>query len=136
MSLMQRFEEFQPTKTMLAWVCAGAVVLTVGLGFTVGGWVTGGTAQEMAANAAEESRAQLAAAVCVENFLSARNAQSQLTELKGIDSSFRQRQFIEEGNWAVMPDSESASRRAASLCAEMLSEWEVTEPAEDEIIEH
>ena len=138
-SLTQRWEEFRPTKTMLMWACIGSVAATVALGFTLGGWVTGGTAHGMASDAADEARAELAAAVCMEEFLASANAPAQLAELKGIDSSFRQRQFIEQGNWALMPDRDSASRQAAARCAEMLAEWEP--PADsaapaDEIIEH
>lgn len=134
--LRERWEAFQPTKTMLAWSCVGAVVATIVVGFTWGGWVTGGTAQEMAEDAGDQGRAELAASICVENFLAERNAQTQLTELKDLDSSFRQRQFVEEGDWALMPDQDSASRQAASRCAELLANFEVGEPTEEATIEH
>jgi hypothetical protein len=137
-SLTQRWEQFQPTKTMLMWACVGSVVATIAVGFTFGGWVTGGTAQEMASTAGDEARAELAAAVCMENFLASADARTQLAELKDIDNAFRQRQFIEGGEWALMPDRDSVNRRAAAKCAEMLAEWEPTDTADpiSEIIEH
>lgn len=131
--LFQKVEQFQPTKPMLFWSCVGSVIATIVVGFAWGGWVTGGTAQEMAATAADEGRAELAAVICVEKFLAAPNSTAQLTELKGTDSSYRQRQFIEKGKWAIMPDREAATRQAASLCADRLVEWQPAETPNDNI---
>lgn len=136
-TLTQRWEELQPTKTVLLWSCVGSVAATIAIGFTLGGWVTGGTAQQEALAASDEARYELAAVICVENFLASPNARTQLVDLKEIDSSFRQRQFIEEGNWAVMPDREAGARQAAAQCAAMLSELdEPFETASEELVEH
>ena len=43
MSLSKRFEEFQPSKALWFWSTAGAVVLTMVVGFTAGGWVIDGS---------------------------------------------------------------------------------------------
>ena len=56
--------------------------------------------------------------------MAAPDAQAQLTALKAIDSSYRQRQFIEAGGWAAMPDMDEAARQAADLCAKALSDLE------------
>lgn len=129
-SIRQRWDELQPTKTILVWSCIGSVIVALIVGFNFGGWVTGGTARGMAATAGAESRTALASAVCVENFLAAPDAVDRLAELKAIDSGFRQRQFIEEGGWAVMPDSGTgqSARQAADLCAKILA---VLEPEDD-----
>ena len=103
------------------------------VGFTWGGWVTGGTAQDMAQTAGDESRYELASVICAEKFLAAPNAQAQLAELKAIDSSYRQRQFIEEGGWAVMPSKEEATRQAADLCAKVLTNLAPETPAESQL---
>ena len=129
-SLQQRWNDLQPSKTMLFWSCAGSVVVALIVGFTWGGWVTGGTARDMAATAGDESRWELASVICVEKFLAAPDAQAQLVELKAIDSSYRQRQFIEAGGWAVMPEQEEAARQATDLCAKVLANLELEEPAE------
>ena len=42
-SVGQRWSEAQPTKTV-AWCCVASAVLTMIVGFSWGGWVTGGTA--------------------------------------------------------------------------------------------
>jgi hypothetical protein len=131
-SIQQRWNELQPSKTMLVWSCLGSVVVALIVGFTWGGWVTGGTARDMAATAGDESRWELASVICVEKFLAAPDAQAQLVELKAIDSSYRQRQFIEEGGWAVMPSKDEATRQAADLCAKVLANLEPDAPTEAE----
>jgi hypothetical protein len=131
-SIQQRWNELQPSKTMLVWSCLGSVVVALVVGFTWGGWVTGGTARDMAETAGDESRWELASVICVEKFLAAPDAQAQLVALKAIDSSYRQRQFIEEGGWAVMPSKDEATRQAADLCAKVLINLELEAPTEAE----
>jgi hypothetical protein len=123
-SFSQRFEEYRPSKTVLFWSCAACVVLTMIVGFTWGGWVTGGTAQEMAEEAKETTTQQLAAALCVERFMSAQDVGVQLASLKEITSSYRQSEFIEDGGWATLPGAEEANAEGADLCAERLAEME------------
>ncbi|MGH6897438.1 MAG: hypothetical protein ACREJ5_12980 [Geminicoccaceae bacterium] len=120
--MSQRFEDYRPSKTVLFWSCAGCIVATLILGFTWGGWVTGGTAQEMAEDAAETAAAQVAAAVCVKNFMQAGDARLQLTSLKEISSSWQRENFIEEGGWAIVAGEEYDE--AAEVCAEQLMEME------------
>jgi hypothetical protein len=134
-SIQQRWNDLQPTKTMLFWSCAGSVVAALVVGFTWGGWVTGGTARDMSASAGDQSRYELASVICVERFLAAPDATVQLAELKAIDSSFRQRQFIEDGGWATMPSRDSAARQAADLCAKVLAALEIEELDADGEIE-
>ncbi len=129
-SIQQRWNELQPSKTMLVWSCLGSVAVALVVGFTWGGWVTGGTARDMAETAGDESRWELASVICVEKFLAAPDAQAQLVALKAIDSSYRQRQFIEEGGWAVMPSKDEATRQAADLCAKVLANLEPDAPTE------
>jgi hypothetical protein len=128
-SIQQRWSDLQPSKTMLFWSCAGSVVVALVVGFTWGGWVTGGTAQKMATAYGDTSRYELASVICVERFLEAPDARAQLTALKAIDSSYRQRQFIEEGGWATMPSRDKAARQTADLCAKVLSNLEPEEAA-------
>jgi len=130
-SLRQRWEQFRPSKTMLFWSAAGAAVVAIVIGFSWGGWVTGGTARDMAQDASEDTYAQLAAAVCVARFTAAPDAREQLVALKRISSSYRQRDFIEEGGWATMPGSESADRDATRLCVEELSKMELPQQARE-----
>ena len=119
-SLPQRWAQLQVSKTALFWSCAGVAVATMIVGFTVGGWATGGTAAKMAEDAASRAQAELAAAICVERFAGAPQSQVQLVALRDIDSSMRQRTFIADGGWATMPGMERPNSAAAGLCAERL----------------
>ena len=117
-SMSERFQEYHPSKTVLLWSCAGSIAATMIIGFTWGGWVTGGTAEEMAADAADQARAETAAAVCVEEFMQQADAGVQLASLKEISSSWGREDFVEEGGWAMIADKEYAD--AAEFCAERL----------------
>jgi hypothetical protein len=108
-----RFQDYRPSKTALFWSCSACIVATMIVGFTWGGWVTGGSAWEMADEAAEQTRAQVAAAVCVETLMAAADARPQLVSLKETTSSWQQESFIEDGGWAVPIRSTTARPRSA-----------------------
>lgn len=118
-SFGKRWGEYRPSKTSWFWSCVGFVVLTMIVGFTWGGWVTGGTATEMAERAAEQGRAELAAAICVERFWEAPDAQAQVAALKE-ESTWRQGDFIENGGWVTLAGMAKAVPEAGDLCAERL----------------
>ena len=125
-NLRGRFEQYQASKTVLFWACAGSVIVATVVGFTWGGWTTGGSARDMAENAAAQGRQEVAAVVCVDRFMAAPDAGVQLTALKEISSSYQRDKFVQEGGWAtVMPDSSRDDREAAELCADALVEREV-----------
>ena len=130
-SLGRRWSDLQPSKTMLVWSCAGSVALALVVGFTWGGWVTGGTARDMAKDAGDASRYELASVICAENFMAAADARAQLIALKSIDSAYGQRQFIDDGGWATMPGKEKAARQTAAICADVLAKIEVSAVAPD-----
>ena len=83
-SLQQRWNNYRPTKEQTLWTAVGCIIATLVLGFGLGGWVTGGTAQKMAAEAAATSRHELAAAVCAEEFMRAADSRATLEKLKGL----------------------------------------------------
>ena len=131
-SIGQRWDELQPSKAMVAWACVATVAVTLVVGFGWGGWVTGGTAREMAADASAEARGQLAAAICAEGFMAAPDAAVQLAALKEIGNAYQRRRFVQDGGWAVMPGSDSPDRRAVALCAEDLAAREIEQTASAE----
>ena len=111
-TLSQRCKDYQASKRVLFWACAGSVVLATVIGFSWGGWVTGGSARELAADAAAQARQELAAVVCVDRFMAASDAHVQLTALQEIESSYAQTKFVQDGGWAtIMPASSTAERR-------------------------
>jgi hypothetical protein len=123
-SLGQRWEASRPTKTALFWSCVGCVAATMIVGFTWGGWTTGGTARSMAQDAALSSRNELAAGVCVDRFRAAGDASAQLVALKAL-GSWDRGSFVEKGGWAAMPDKVAPGKGAARLCVDKLAALEV-----------
>lgn len=119
-----RWREYRASKTALFWSCVACIVLTMIVGFTWGGWVTGGTAAEMAAQAREQGRAKLAAAVCVDRFMGASDARAQLASLKET-STWQQDDFVEDGGWVTLPGMDEPVADAAGLCAEQLADMEL-----------
>jgi hypothetical protein len=115
----QRLETYRPSKAVLGWCCVLSVIATMIVGFSWGGWVTGGTAQQNAAKAATEARAELAASICVDRFGKGPDAAGKLVALKATDS-WKRRQFLEEGGWVTLPGLDKPIDGAAALCAESL----------------
>jgi hypothetical protein len=66
----------------------------------------------------------------------------QLTALKGMERSYQQSKFVEEGGWALIvpastpPDRKAGAddRKAAALCAEELAEREIPTPGKAALI--
>jgi hypothetical protein len=125
-TLTKRFDDYQPSKTVLFWGMVGAAILTMTLGFGWGGWVTGGTADQMAAKAATSARAELAADVCVDRFAKLPDAPAKLVSLKAVDS-WKRSQVIEEGGWVTLPGTEKPVAEAAELCAKRLVDTKAAE---------
>lgn len=120
-SLGTRWDEYRPSKRMWFWSSAAFVVATVAVGFSWGGWVTGGTAARMAADAAYGARAQLAAAACVSRFEDSPDAAAQLAALKKA-YSYQRSNLVEDNGWVTMPGSDRPVSGAARICAEKIVE--------------
>ena len=108
---------------------AGAVA-TIVIGFSWGGWVTGGSVRAMTDKAAQSAHQELAAAVCSNRFAASPDAHTQLATLKGITSSYQRGKFVEDGGWAVMPGATDADRQDANACADGLLKLELPPLAE------
>ena len=127
--IADRWSEFRPSKPMGFWSMAGAAVATMIVGFTVGGWTTGGSAQTMADVAARDAKAELASAICVEKFLTETSAAENLARLKD-QSTYQQDDFIEEGGWVTLVGIDTTVPGAADLCADELVALESLPPRE------
>ncbi len=123
-SLRERWSDYRPTKTQTFWIAVGGIVATLIIGFGPGGWVTGGTAQELVSDAASSARHELATAVCVEEFMHAAGAGAQLEKLQ--KANFYERdELVAAGGWATMPDRNEPNTGVASMCASKLAEGNV-----------
>ena len=114
-SYRQRWDKARATKKVVFWAIIGAIVLTVIVGFSWGGWMTGGTAQKMT-NDAVTQRLSL---ICVGQFNQDPQKDQKLTELK--DTSFYQRDdYVKEQGWATMPGETNPISNVADGCAKQL----------------
>lgn len=120
----QRWAEYRPSKTALFWSCVAISVLTIVIGFNWGGWVTGGTAQEMV----QEGRKDLAATFCVQEFLADPDATAQHVSLMET-GSWQRDDFIQKGGWAELPELDRPITGVADLCADKLADIEVSATA-------
>jgi hypothetical protein len=119
--IQQRWESYRPTKTHTFWIAAGCVAATLVLGFGLGGWVSGGTAQKRIEEAATNARQELATSICVEEFMQAKDANATLAKI--MEASWYERgELVAKGGWATMPDRKEPNSAVATMCAEKLAE--------------
>lgn len=119
--LIQRWEDFRPTKVQAFWTAVICVVATLIIGFGPAGWVTGGTAQALADETAATKYQGLAAAVCAEEFMRAADARKRLTKLKELQW-YERDDLVAAGGWATMPGENEANTVVAEICANSLAE--------------
>jgi alpha/beta superfamily hydrolase len=99
---------------------AGAIALAI-MGFTWGGWVTGGNAQKLAKNYAETAVVAALLPICIDKFRHAAAAPAKLAEMKQIGYSWEQAKFVENGGWATTAGSTEPNSAVAKACAEALT---------------
>jgi hypothetical protein len=101
------------------WGAVGGAIALAIVGFTWGGWVTGGTAQAQAQERADTAVANALAPICADRFMHDANASGHLVELNKA-SSWERASLVEKGGWAVLPGSTTAASGVARACAEIL----------------
>ena len=118
-NISTRWKNIEPTKNFVFWACVSCIVITIFVGFRWGGWVTGGTALEMAENAANEARIELAVASCVARFGKGADVDGRLAKLKKTES-WKRGSYIEKAGWVTPAGTEDPVADAGSRCAELL----------------
>lgn len=116
-SYSERWKNVRPTKTIVFGIAVGAIILTMIVGFNWGGWVTGGTAQEMTNDAV----AQRLSLICVEQFNQDPQRDEKLTELQDT-RSYQRDEYVTEQGWATMPGEAKPDRNVADGCAKLIVE--------------
>jgi hypothetical protein len=115
----QRWSEARPTKTHLFWACVATAVLTMIVGFSWGGWVTGGTARQTAETMAYDAVVQRLAPICVTQSARDLGKGQKLVALKD-ESSWQRGEYVGKQGWATMPGEQEPDRRVAEACATLL----------------
>jgi hypothetical protein len=113
--------ELPANTSPFVWGAAvGAIALAI-VGFTWGGWVSGGTAERLAAARADTATVAALTPICVTQFNASPKARASLAALKETQS-YEQAQYVSKGGWATMPGaSGEPSREVAAACAEALT---------------
>ena len=106
---------------LLQGMAIGAVASMV-IGFSWGGWMTGGTAIKLADERANPAVVTALTPICVEKFLQNSDAQANLAALREISTNWQQGQYVEKGGWATRPGATSSDYELARACAAKLIE--------------
>jgi hypothetical protein len=104
---------------LLQGVAIGAVASMV-IGFSWGGWMTGGTANRLAAEQADTAVVAALTPVCAEKFLQNSDAKANLAILQKISTNWEQGDYLEKGGWATRPGAASPDYQLARACAAKL----------------
>ena len=113
-------KETKATARSVLWgAAAGAIALAI-VGFSWGGWMTGGAAETLATNRAATAVVVALTPICVDRFRQAADASASLAEMKKAAYVWEQSKFVEKGGWATMPGSTEPHSAVARACAESL----------------
>jgi hypothetical protein len=101
---------------LLQGIAIGAVASMV-IGFSWGGWTTGGTADRLATERADTAVVAALTPICVEKFLQNSDAKANLAALQKIPSNWEQGDYVQKGGWATQPGGTSTDYHLARACA-------------------
>jgi hypothetical protein len=110
------------TSPFLWGALSGAIALSI-VGFSWGGWVTGGTAEKNSLARADEATVSSLVPICVAQFQKSPGAKASLATLKATET-WKQSEYVEKGGWATMPGTVSGAepnRGVVSACVEALN---------------
>ena len=119
LSLGRKWNAARPTKTVVFWSCVASMVVTMIVGFTWGGWVTGGTALRMAEAFGEDAVTKRLAPMCVARFNADPQKVAKLEEMKGINT-WEQAQYVKRQGWATMPGEQEPGNKVAQECGKLV----------------
>ena len=110
-----------PKMESMLWGAVGGAAAPAIIGFTFGGWVTGGKAKEMAQQQTDKAVTAALSPICVDKFRHAKNADENLGKLKAISYSWEKGTYVSAGGWATLPGNAEPNSAVAQACAELLS---------------
>jgi hypothetical protein len=96
----------------------GAVFVGV-VGFSWGGWMTGGSANKMASAMAHDNVIAALLPVCVDMSRTDTDRVAKLATIREA-STYRQRDAVMAAGWATIPGSETPNRDLAQACVAAL----------------
>src|SRR5262245_3888037 len=103
------------------WGAAGGAAALALIGFTWGGWVTGGKAAALASQQADKAVIAALAPICADKFRNAANSAEHLGKLNAISYAWDKGSYVSKGGWATLPGNGEPSSGVAQACAELLT---------------
>lgn len=119
-NIRQRWSKAKLTKSTAFWIAIGAIILTIYLGFSQGGWVTGERASQMAVITSQGAVVDRLAPICVAQFNQDPLRGQKLEEMKALPSTFQRANYIKEQGWATIPGEETPDGSVATECEQRL----------------
>ena len=104
---------------IVLWSAIGGAIITMIIGFSLGGWVTGGTAQTTAEEMTEAAVVDRLVPICVAQFNQDPEKDKKLKELKE-KSSWDRGKYVKEQGWATMPFEKEPDSDVAEKCVEQI----------------
>lgn len=104
------------------------------VGFSWGGWMTGGGAEELANKLAEEEVIAALVPVCLDMSRADNERIAKLATIREA-SSFKRRDAVMETGWSTMPGSDGPNRDLAQACLAALDVDRSPERAENAVDE-
>lgn len=104
----------------VVWGAVVGSVLTMIVGFSYGGWMTGGTAVQLAKQQADVAVTTALVPLCIAQSKADGAVLKKMGELKALASSYDQRDFVTQTGWATVPGSPDPNRDVAEACAAAL----------------
>lgn len=118
--IRQRWNKAKPTKTIAFWIVIGAIILTVFLGFSQGGWVTGATSRQRAEKISQVAVTERLTSICVAQFNQDPAKEQKLEELKGTSGSSQRVTYVKDHGWATMPGDANPADSVANTCTKQI----------------
>jgi hypothetical protein len=107
------------TKPGITGAIVGAIATMI-VGFSQGGWYTGGSAERLAQQRADGAVIDALVPICVNQSKLDPDTTAKLEQLLAMKSSYDQRDFVIKSGWATMPETDGPNRDLASKCADTL----------------
>ncbi|MFP6892895.1 MAG: hypothetical protein VCA18_04035 [Opitutales bacterium] len=106
-------------KLLLGGAAGGAIVLAI-IGFAWGGWVTGGTAREMAVVAAGDAVVERLAPICVAQYTQDPEKDQKLKTMM-VKNAWERHKYVAQQGWAMMPGEKNSDVDTSRKCAELIA---------------
>ena len=107
------------TKPGVTGAIIGAVATMI-IGFSQGGWYSGGSAERLAQERSEVAVIDALVPICISQSKLDPDTAAKLGQLVAMKTTYEQRDFVISSGWATMPASDGPNRDLASKCADAL----------------